>query len=108
MAQNLRAACAGLTGEIDDVLDRNRHTAKRKIDIGLVGLRRCRVEIKREIGIDAWLDLLDSRAQGVQNFARRHFAAPKQRLEIGDGERRQVGRAHSTTLVTMKSWFALW
>jgi len=51
----------------------------------------------------------DSRAEAQQSLSRgENFLSAKNRLQVGDGERRQIGAAHSTTLVTMKSWFALW
>ena len=43
--ENLRPACARLSFDIDDVFDRNRHAAERKIDIHLVGFLSRGLEI---------------------------------------------------------------
>src|SRR5439155_2251677 len=91
-----------------DVFARNRNTAEWKIDIYFFGFLRRGFEIDREIGVNLRFDFFDSRAERIDHFARRNFLSAKKRLEIGDGERRQIRPAHSTTLVTMKSWFALW
>src|SRR5436190_596624 len=99
---------AGLSFDIDDVFDRDRHTAERKIDIHLVGFSRRGFEVDREIGVDFRFKCLDSRAERIKHFARRNFLSTKKRLQVGDRQRRQVRPAHSTTLVTTKSWFALW
>src|SRR5207244_13073851 len=88
--------------------DRNRNTAEWKIDIYFFGFLRRGFEIDREIGVDLRFDVFDSRAERVNHLTRRNFLSAKKGLEIGDRERRQIRPAHSTTLVTMKSWLALW
>ncbi len=42
----------------------------------------------------------------LQHFARRNFALRGEASQVGDVERRQIGRGHSTTFVTMKRPFA--
>ena len=95
-----------MTGHVDDIFDRNRHTSERKIDIYVLGFVPGGIEINREIRVDFRFDLFDPRAQGLEHFARRDFAAPEQSLQISDRQRRQFRRTHSTTFVTIKSWFA--
>src|SRR5207248_11235176 len=92
----------------DDVFNRSRTTAEWKIDIYCFGFLRRGFEIDREIVVDLRFDVFDSRTERVNHLPRRNFLSAKKRLEIGDGQRKQIRPAHSTTLVTMKSWFALW
>ena len=101
--QNFRRARAGLTGDVNDVFDRNRYTAEWKIDIGLFRFLRRRIEIDRKVSVDFGIDIFNARAQSVENIFRGNFPATKPGLQIGDGKRRHISGAHSTTLVTMKS-----
>src|SRR6266478_10148008 len=78
------------------------------MDVCFVGFPGRCVEIDRKISVDFRLDAFDSRAERINYLSWRNFLSTKKRLEVGDGERRQIRPAHSTTLVTMKSWFALW
>ena len=87
--------------------DRDRHAAQRKIDIYLFRFFQRRFEIAREIGVDLWIDIFDARLQRLEHFARRHLARAQQTLQVGDVQRRQISRLHSTTLVTMNRLFAL-
>src|SRR5204862_2129892 len=104
--QNLRCARARLIRHADNVFDRDRHTAERQIHIGLFRLFEGIVEVYREIGIDLRLYFLDPEAKRFQNFPRRNFAPTKKRLQLADIQRRQIGRLHSITFVTMKRPFA--
>ena len=104
--ENLRSACAWPARDINDVLDRDWHAAQWKLDVRFFGFPGRSFEIDREIGADFWLDFIDARPERFKRFTWRNFAATEQMLQIGDGERRQIGPAHSTTLVTTKRLLA--
>ncbi len=68
--ENFRAAGARLTGHVDDVLDRDRHAAERKIDVDLFGFLQRSVEIDREISVDLRFDFFNAGAKRLDHFAR--------------------------------------
>ena len=86
--QNLGPAGTRLTHHIDDVFDRNRNAAQRKIDIRLLGLLGGSVHVEREISADFSIYRFDAGSQRIDDFARGNFPATQQRLQIGDAQRR--------------------
>ena len=98
--QDLRVACGRQAGDVDDVLDADRHAVQRTADaaggdLGLGGARRVHrgIGVEPDEGVQLRVQPLDPRQQRGQQFDRREAAGGEFPHRLGGGQPVQL--AHS-------------